>query len=873
MRKLALLQMRQSLPRLVAAGIAIVIGTAFVALTVLAGNAMATTTTAALTAQYANADLVIRSGGMTQAELDLIRATPGVAAADPVLIRFGEFTGTGRNAIGAIVPAASHPSLQPQELVEGAWPDAPGQITLPEQLAERLGFTVGDSVPLAVFNTRDTDPVTGEITFDPVRSAVVVGLTSDPFGAYSSWAGAAVAYEADVLAWEREIDTPRVVESGPLAGTPIIANELSVALLPGADVPTIQAELNSALSALATGGNATVVTPTELANQMAANMMGGQNLILTVFVGVFAAIALLVAGLVIANTFQVLVAQRTRDLALLRAVGASSAQVRASVLWEALALGVIASGVGLLVGLALGAIALRVAGGMVTGLPLPRSLTITPAVLVAPLLIGILVTLVAALAPARAATRVSPLAAMRPLDAPSIERRAGRVRLVLALLATAGGFVMLFGAVRYAATALDNAVLLAVAGSIISFLGLVVSAVFWLPVVVGAVGSLLARTGSTAKLAVANTLRNPRRTTATATALLIGTTLVAMMATGAATASATFETVMDGTFPVDVVIATDRWTNPETAEPIPDQLIAEIGALAGVAAVVPVPGATVTGALVAGPPGAELTVRGVSPADASSVVRDSAQIAALADGVLLVPMGGLRLGEWVNDGDLVTLSGPSGSVELTVRLSDLREGGVLVTPETLAALNSDAPTTRVWLGLERVGDATTVVPLVSDAVSDSGVGAAISGAAADRASVQNLIDTALTVVVALLAAAVVIALIGVANTLSLSVIERQRESATLRAIGLSQGGLRRMLALEGVLIAVVGALLGILLGLIYGWVGATTVLSQTGDVVLGVPWVYIGLALLIAVAAGLLASILPGRAAARAKPVEALATL
>ena len=148
--------------------------------------------------------------------------------------------------------------------------------------------------------------------------------------------------------------------------------------------------------------------------------------------------------------------------------------------------------------------------------------------------------------------------------------------------------------------------------------------------------------------------------------------------------------------------------------------------------------------------------------------------------------------------------------------------------------------------------------------------ALVKGPAAQAAQFRQVVDVILGIVVGLLAVAVVIALIGVTNTLSLSVIERTRESATLRAIGLSKEQLRGMLAVEGVLIAGVGAILGIVLGLVFGWAGAATALSVMGDVRYAVPWADMGIVLAVALVAGLLASVLPARAAARTSPVAAL---
>ena len=193
--------------------------------------------------------------------------------------------------------------------------------------------------------------------------------------------------------------------------------------------------------------DAEVLTRDEAAEQSVAQFSDGGNVLLTVVLG-FAAVALLVAALVIANTFQVLVAQRTRTLALLRCVGAGKGQLRRSVLLEAAILGAAASVAGLVLGLVLGQSALMVLGRLNLGVPLPSTIQVTPPVVLLPLLVGTVVTVLASLVPAREATRVSPIAALRPADAPAVGARGGRVRLALSLLLTLGGVgVMLLATV------------------------------------------------------------------------------------------------------------------------------------------------------------------------------------------------------------------------------------------------------------------------------------------------------------------------------------------------------------------------------------------------------------------------------------------
>jgi len=264
--------------------------------------------------------------------------------------------------------------------------------------------------------------------------------------------------------------------------------------------------------------------------------------------------------------------------------------------------------------------------------------------------------------------------------------------------------------------------------------------------------------------------------------------------------------------------------------------------------------------------------------EAASVLRSPSLAAGLDDSVIVLAADAAKnLG--IADGDVLTVSGTveaadgslsrtGSAVQLTAAVTKLPNGS-LITPGALARMGIELPPTQVWARLAQARDAATVVPAIEDALSATAV--QITGAAVERAQFQRIIDTLLAVVIGLLAVAVLIALIGVANTLSLSVIERRRESATLRALGLTRRQLRATLAIEGMLISGVGAVLGAVLGTLYGWAGAATVLGVIGEVRLDIPWRDLALVVVVALAAGLLASVLPGRAAARTSPVAALA--
>ncbi|HWV77596.1 MAG TPA: FtsX-like permease family protein [Isoptericola sp.] len=877
MIRLTLSQMRRSAGRLAAAGVAIVIGTAFVAITLLAGNVITRTTYDSIAAQFTGADLVVRGVPADAAALDAVRGTDGVATADPQLMTYQQLESGGRTIYQGVLAEPTDTSVLPLEVADGTLPEASGEIALPVDVAERLDAAPGDTVTL-VRNVLEGDQESEEDAWTEVREQLTVsGTLTDPYGAYSMQGGAAVAPAADVAGWEKDLAAPGEEAVAPTT--------MLVTLDDPSDVEAARTAITGALTnAAASSGTGTadlkVVTPEEHAEAVASEMTGGENVMFTLFVLVFAAVALLVAALVIANTFQVLVAQRTRTLALLRCVGADKGQLRRSVLFEAAFLGLLSSVVGLLAGVGLGQAALTIGRGMDLGVPLPATVTITPAVVLIPLAVGTLVTLVAALSPARAATRVAPLEALRPADAPSAARGAGRVRLVLSIIVSVIGFALLGGGVAMSTVGEEptTGLLLGVAGGALSFVGVLVGSVFWLPRVVALAGRLVGASGPTARLAAANTLRNPRRTAATSTALLIGVTLVGMMSTGAASARVTMDSELDSRYPVDVTVSTDLSSDPTSVAagdavvtPVPSTLAGTVSDVSGVSRVVEAraTAATVTGDGV--DEGLAVTVRGVTPAEAASVLRSTEMVEPLAAGTVVVPE---EVSEnWnVTDGQALTLTGPDGTLDVTAAVTDLADTGVLVVPDDLSSLDPDAPVTSLWVGLDDPSDATSVVPSIQDAVADSEAPADVMGAAVERAGFQQVIDTALGIVIGLLAAAVVIALIGVANTLSLSVIERRRESATLRAIGLSKGQLRGMLAVEGLLIALVGAVLGVLLGLVYGWAGAAAALGWAGSPVIVVPWRDVLVMLVVAAVAGLVASVAPARTAVRTSPVEALAS-
>ncbi|MFD1507554.1 FtsX-like permease family protein [Georgenia yuyongxinii] len=882
MLRLTLAQMRRSAGRLAAAGLAIAVGTAFVAATLLAGALVRDTTYRTVTASLGDADVVLYPADrvLDPAAVTRIGELDTVEAADGVAHLYGQVRAGGRLDAADLTPVASAASLDTHRYLDGAAPARSGELALTGASAKRLGVGVGDTVraewelwePATVAAQDGAAEPSGDSFGEGTwvtsgADLTVTGVLVDP-PSLSGAASTALVTRADVEGWLTQMDP---------SGGPLTYDSVLVDVADGADPAAVAEEISDAVPS-------TVVRTALQEAEHQTEQLTGDTQTLTYLVLGFAAIAMFVAGLVIANTFQVLVAQRTHALALLRCVGATKAQVHRSVLLEAVLLGVVGGVVGLLAGLALGQGALWFVGRADIGVDVATTITVTPAVLAVPVLTGAVVTVLAALAPARAATRVRPVAALRPASAPGNVRGGGRLRFWLAALLITGGTVLLGGAVALAVTGVAGSeyslgIVLAVGvlGGIVSFAGVMVGAVFLVPGAVRVLGRALGAAAGgqrrpTVALATVNATRNPRRTSATASALLIGVALVTLMATGAAGARASLGATLDAQFPVD--LAAEVSSGGAEGALTPAQVDA-IASTEGVELAVTVPTAQVELARADHVTSAELTV--LDPSDLAAVVRAPRVWAGLTDDVLLV---GDDLADALDatDGDEVTITAGT-SAEATdgaaVTVVVVPEAGWLAvaTPATAPAAAQPA-VTQVWARLSGDDPAGTVQAVrgaLAEATTSAGAVPFVTGAAAEREAYEQVIDTLLSIVIGLLGVAVVIALIGVANTLSLSVIERRREHALLRATGMTRGQLRALLAVEGVLIAVVGAAVGGLLGLVYGWAGTAVILGGTGELVLAVPWDALVAVALVAILAGLVASVLPARSAVRTPPVAALA--
>ena len=819
MRTVLFAQIRANAARLIACTLAVVIAVGFVVGTLVLNETSRSTVLDAVGARYVDTAAVVTSndGSSLSDAVRTLSALTSVGAVAPswetsVQANVPGRTGSQFLLVGTV---ADDPALRWEHLAAGSLPDRTGEVAV----SERARADVGDVLTLTTYDDQ------GNGTASEATVTGIVDLRGDP---QASLYGRAFATPEQVQAWG--------------ATDPM---ELRIAAAPGVPAAQVRLDVATALG----GQDVAVRTGTQQAVHAAAQLMGNSTALAAVLL-VFATVAVLVAGLVIANTFAVLLAQRTRELALLRCVGATARQVRRSVLGEALVTGFVASAIGVLAGIGLAAGVSAAVGSGDTPIPLSGVSVPLYAVGVG-LLVGTAVTFLAALAPARGATRVAPLAALRPVDPAPLRSRPGVLRLVLGLALLLPGIALLGLGV-----AMAN-VLTALPGGVLSFLGIVLLAQRAVPPVVAAAGRLAGRFGGVpARLAAGNATRNPRRTAATATALLIGVTLTTAMVVGSASTRATATAGLDAEFPTDVVVQGYEGG-------LPASVLVTLEDVEGVDR-----GSVVVAGDVIGPDGELTYVYGVDPAEVRPTLRSAKKMVLPEPGQALVPTW-LAESWAVGDGDPLSLTQDGRQLDLTVRVVN-QDQPLVLTDAELRSLVPDAGIAEVWLRLTDADPDAQVdtVDRITDVTAEVDPSARVTGVVTMRDQINEVLDVLLLVVTGLLGIAVVIALIGVGNTLALSVVERRQENGLLRALGLTRGQLRRLLAWEAVLVAGVAAVLGVLLGGAYGLIGAASVL---GEIVLAVPWLQVAAIIAVATVAGLLASVLPARRAARTSPVAAIA--
>jgi len=840
--------------RMALSAVAVLLSVAFVCGTLVFSDTMSTTfdklfaTTASdvtVSPKDAAADDEIPRNGrpatLPASVLDQVRSVQGVREARGVVVSMSVTVVDSRDenvgpTSGAptIANSWSSDELRSVEIATGHEPRGPTEVVVDEATAEKHHLKIGDELR--------TIAVTGDFT---ARISGIAAFKVTNPGATVVWYDTATA--------QRE-----------LLGGPGLFTQVSVDGAPGVSDEHLKAAVAAKL-----GPGYQLRTAAEAADAGREDVAGFLDVMKYAMLG-FAGIAFLVGIFLIVNTFSMLVAQRTREIGLLRAVGSSRRQINRSVLVEALLLGVVGSAAGVAtgVGLAVGLMRLMSSMGMELS---TQDLTVRWTTPVVGIVLGVVVTLLAAFVPARRAAKVSPMAALRDAGTPA-DGRAGAVRGVLGLVLTGAGAAGLWAATQ-AEKAAAGSLWLGL-GVVLSLLGFVVVGPLLSGAVVRALGVVVLRIfGPVGRMAERNALRNPRRTGATGAALMIGLALVACLSVVGSSMVASATEELDRSVGADFIVQS---TNGQPVVPQARAALAKVPGLDHVTAY------TWVEATVTDPRGkAEKTgLVAADPTYAQDVRRDTTG-GTLADayGPGAMSVGSAYAAEHgVKVGDRLTVAFHGGGravLRVAAITSDDNtiDKGVKYTSLATAARYVPAermPQSTIVFATAKDGQETAAYRALKDALKPYPQ-YKVADQADYKKALQDQVGQLLNMVYGLLALAIVVAVLGVVNTLALSVVERTREIGLMRAIGLSRRQLRRMIRLESVVIALFGALLGLGLGM--GWgAAAQRLLALEGLRVLEIPWPTIGAVFVGSAFVGLLAALVPAFRAGRMNVLNAIAT-
>jgi putative ABC transport system permease protein len=729
--------------------------------------------------------------------------------------------GQGPPTIGASAP--SEDGHGGTVLRAGRYPETAGEVAIDAYTADTQEVAVGDEVTI--------------ITTGAAEQVTVVGIVG--FGEARNLAGATVTL------FDRDTASALFAPDGTYDSVEVLAAE-------GVSRDELAERIQAAV-----GDTYEVVT----ADQLIEEGMAQVNDILGIFstaLLVFAAVSLFVGSFIIFNTFSIIVAQRTRELALLRAVGASRRQILASVLGEAALTGVFGSFAGLLLGTGV-AVALR---GLMSllGADLPaEALILAPRTVAVALVVGTVVTVLAALVPALRSTRVAPVAALQAVAAPP-PPRGGRWRYLFGALISGAGVAALV-----AGLFADAGIAVVGLGAVLVFFGVTILSPLVTRPIVRVVGAPIARLlGIRGELARENAMRNPRRTASTAAALMIGLGLVGFVTVFAASIKASTVDLLGelyaSEFQISAGIQTFQGLSPEVAERVAALPEVEIAARQRIGQF-RTEGGSASFLLAMDPQEMAGTfevemVRG-APTDLTR------------DGVLVAESVAEANGWAV--GDHIPAEFPmTGAAELEVQGLFATAGDVsyLVDLETHAEHYREATDFAILVALaEGVGIEEGRVAL--EEVLAPYPTAQLVDQAGLQEQLTSQINQLLGLVYGLLFLSVLIALVGIVNTLALSVFERVRELGLLRAVGMSRSQVRSMVRWESVLIAVLGTVLGLGIGVFFAWI-LTQALADQGFNRFAVPGGQMLAAVLGAALAGVLAGVMPARRAAKVDVLQAV---
>ncbi|MGW6689401.1 ABC transporter permease [Streptomyces sp. NPDC054961] len=775
--------------------------------------------------------------GISQQTLDKVKALGGVDAASGRVHGFaavgdqdGKLIGTGWSNTGANFVPLKDGKDPRYAFFEGSGPAGADQIALDKETAQRGKYQVGDKVRVAENG--------------PAKEYTLAGVFTTEDGAVNA-GGSLVLF-----------DTPTAQQ---LYLKPGFYDELSVSAKAGADADALLAEIKPLI-----GKDAKAQTGAQLADEQAKNISAGMNsmnqMLLT-----FALISLFVGVFLIYNTFTMLVAQRTKELALLRAVGANRGQVKRSVLAEAVVVGVVSSAIGLIAGVGL-AVGMRSAMGAF-GAKIPAGpLVVAPLTVAAAIGIGVFVTMLAAWLPARRTAKIAPVAAMGSAHLPATAKS-------LALRNSIGGSVTLLGLLAIlggAMTGKDGKMMIGT-GAFFTMIGIIILLPALSRPVITAVRPLLEKAfGVAGKLAAQNAVRNPRRTAVTAASLAIGLTLVTALSVLGITMGKAIDRVTTDHLKADYKVSMGN-----TMGSLDPSVLPVLAKAPGVKAVSP----QQDGYLRTGTGNDEEfhSVSGVNPATIGQLLRFdvvSGQMDSLTKGEVAVAektakSAGLSVGSTLK----ATFEDD--------RTADLKVGAIYkdmegmlspyVIDHTILDQHSEEPHIREVYVKTDGGASEKAEKSLVDAL---GKNPAITFATQQdiRNEMGGLINTALNIMYGLLGMALIISVLGVVNTLAMSVYERTQEIGMLRAIGLDRGKVKNMIRLEAIVISLFGAVIGVVLGTFIAWAVGETLKSSIPDYALVIPFDRIAIFMLLAGIVGALAAMWPARSAARLNMLTAIKT-
>ena len=709
---------------------------------------------------------------------------------------------------------------------QGKAPATASEITIPSTSAKELGLQVGETLTLTSQGTESAHDFTVSGIYDSGSNITAASyVTTEGFTSAVGMGPTGQIRVATNL-------------SGDKYGNPSAAQQDTW-------VKTLESNLSTV------NGVKVRSAASEIEQQLKTIQVSGA--LLTAIALIFPAIAILVASVVVSSTFKVILQQRRRELALLRALGADVQQVRSLVRRETYAIGAISSFIGVILGILVGGFGL---GHMVEGenfLSIVASLSIPYAIGV--WAFGTLLTVFVGRKPAREVSQVPPIAALSPVnEADASSRAARRLTLVVGLFLAVVGGGCLLAALKISSATQKFA--LSFCMSMACLIGILLICTVVVPTFTKLFGRLWP--GMLARMARENAVRNPGRTSATGTSIVIGVTLVVTMMVGASSMRDSLINEVNERRPFDLSVSTI------TAGELSSDIQARVASTEGVAASIPAHSIYGTvkleGEAPAGNGDADEQSQIFGEPDYSTVAHS--KVEQIDDSTVLVGMeawNGKDLKVCSNEGKCLTLKG---------KYTKTFNGTYEVSEANLLKLNPKAPVRDMIVKLK---DGVSAASVQKDlAKIDSSL--TVNGSALEREMYSKMIDQMLLIVVGLLGVSVLVALVGVANTLSLSVAERTRENGLLRALGLTKRQMKTMLALEAVFISVTGAIIGSALGIFFGAVGILALPLEGLTIFITIPWIQIAAVIGIAVLASLVASWLPGRRAAKVSPSAALAT-